>query len=172
MALPFQPSATLAEASACRALSFQPPLPFRFLQLPPPLLLLPALGTGLLLKGGGMGGPWGGGSKPQWCCVFRCAEGGKEIFGPKSKWRQRRQRKFLIGQKPGENFGPITWGWAAPLCEIPSCCCSFMGPWTVTRSSLRMLRRVAALCRPLRPMLLLVSFPRSRSPVVGVLELC
>ena len=32
-----------------------------------------------------------------------------------------------------------------------------------------MLRRVAAFCRPLRPVLLLVSFPRSRSPVVGVL---
>ena len=43
------------------------------------------------------------------------------------------------------------------------------GPWTVTRSSLRMLRRVAAFCRPLRPVLLLVSFPCSRSPVVGVL---
>ena len=27
------------------------------------------------------------------------------------------------------------------------------GPWTVTRSSLRMLRRVAAFCRPLRPVL-------------------
>ena len=59
-----------------------------------------------------------------------------------------------------------------PLCDIPSGCCSFTGPWTVTRSSLRMLRRVAAFCRPLRPMLLLVSFPRSRSPVVGVLGLC
>ena len=46
------------------------------------------------------------------------------------------------------------------------------GPWTVTRSSLRMLPRVAAFCRPLRPVLLLVSFPRSRSPVVGVLGLC
>ena len=34
-----------------------------------------------------------------------------------------------------------------------------------------MLRRVAAFCRPLRP-LQLVSFPRSRSPVVGVLGLC
>ena len=45
------------------------------------------------------------------------------------------------------------------------------GPWTVTRSSLRMLRRVAAFCRPLRPVLLLVSFPRSGSPVVGVLGL-
>ena len=30
----------------------------------------------------------------------------------------------------------------APLCDIPSGCCSFTGPWTVTRSSLRMLRRV------------------------------
>ena len=59
-----------------------------------------------------------------------------------------------------------------PPCDIPSGCCSFTGPLTVTRSSLRMLRRVAAFCRPLRPVLLLVSFPRSRSPVVGVLGLC
>ena len=59
-----------------------------------------------------------------------------------------------------------------PLCDIPSGCCSFTGPRTVTRSSLRMLRRVAAFCRPLRPVLLLVSFPRSRGPVVGVLGLC
>ena len=38
-----------------------------------------------------------------------------------------------------------------------------------------MLRWVAAFCRPLRPLrplLLLVSFPRSRSPVVGVLGWC
>ena len=63
-------------------------------------------------------------------------------------------------------------GFRVPLCDIPSGCCSFTGPWTVTRSSLRMLRRVAAFCRPLRPVLLLVSFPRSRSPVVGVLGLC
>ena len=59
-----------------------------------------------------------------------------------------------------------------PLCDIPSGCCSFTGPWTVTRSSLRMLRRVATFCRPLWPVLLLVSFPLSRSPVVGVLGLC
>ena len=59
-----------------------------------------------------------------------------------------------------------------PPCDIPSGCCSFTGPWTVTRSSLRMLRRVAAFCRPLRPVLLLVSFLRSRSPVVGVMGLC
>ena len=60
----------------------------------------------------------------------------------------------------------------APLCDIPSGCCSFTGPWTVTRCSLRMLRRVATFCRPLCLVLLLVSFPRSRSPVVGVLGLC
>ena len=59
-----------------------------------------------------------------------------------------------------------------PLCDIPSGCCFFTGPWTVPRSALRMLRRVAAFCRPLRPVLPLVSFPRSRSPVVGVLGLC
>ena len=35
-----------------------------------------------------------------------------------------------------------------------------------------MLRRVAAFCRPLRPVLPLVSFPRSQSPVVGVPGLC
>ena len=60
-------------------------------------------------------------------------------------------------------------GGLPPLCDIPSGCCFFMGPWTVTRSSLRMLRRVAAFCRPV---LLLVSFRRSRSPVVGVPGLC
>ena len=59
-----------------------------------------------------------------------------------------------------------------PPCDIPSGCCFFTGPWTATRSSLRMLRRVAAFCRPLRPVLLLVSFPWSRSPVVGVPGLC
>ena len=68
---------------------------------------------------------------------------------------------------PGEGGGSLT-----PLCDIPSGCRFFMGPWTVTRSSLRMLRRVAAFCRPLRPVLPLVSFPRSRSPVVGVPGLC
>ena len=56
---------------------------------------------------------------------------------------------------------PSTRLWVVrnPLCDIPSGCCSFTGPWTVTRSSLRMLRRVAACCRPLRPVLLLVSPP-------------
>ena len=64
------------------------------------------------------------------------------------------------------------WQISDPLCDIPSGCCFFAGPWTVTRSSLRMLRQVAAFCQPLRPVLLLVSFPRLRSPVVGVLGLC
>ena len=71
----------------------------------------------------------------------------------------------------GESFGALEKPQLPPpppLCDIPSGCCSFTGPWTVTRSSLRMLRRVAAFCRPLRPVLLLVSFPCSRSPVVSV----
>ena len=59
-----------------------------------------------------------------------------------------------------------------PLCDIPSGYCFVTGPWTATRSSLRILRRVAAFCRPLLLVLLLVSFPRSRSPVVGVPGLC
>ena len=54
-----------------------------------------------------------------------------------------------------------------PLCDIPSGGCFFTGPWTLTRSPLRMLRWVTAFCRPLRPVLLLVSFPRSRSTVVS-----
>ena len=58
------------------------------------------------------------------------------------------------------------------LCDIPSSCCFFTGPWTVTRSSLHMLRWIAAFCRPVRPVLLLVLLPRSQSPVVGVLGLC
>ena len=74
------------------------------------------------------------------------------------------------GSWDGQGF--LGGGGPAPLCDIPSGRCFFTGPWTVTRSSLRMLRRVAAFCRPLRPVLLLVSFPRSQSPVVGVLGLC
>ena len=58
------------------------------------------------------------------------------------------------------------------LRDIPSGCCFFPGPWTVTCSSLRKLRRVAAFCRLLRPVLLLVLFLRSRSPVAGVPGLC
>ena len=72
------------------------------------------------------------------------------------------------GQADGTRPAPVV----RPPCDIPLGCCVFTGPWTVTRSSLRMLRRVAAFCRPLRPVLLLVSFPRSRSPVVGLPRLC
>ena len=49
-----------------------------------------------------------------------------------------------------------------PLCDIPSGGCFFTRPWAVTRSSLRMLRRGAAFCRPLR-------FLRQRGPEVSVL---
>ena len=59
-----------------------------------------------------------------------------------------------------------------PPCDMTSGCCFLTGPWTVTRSPLRMLRRVAAFCRLLRSVLLLVSLPRLRSPVVGVPGLC
>ena len=67
---------------------------------------------------------------------------------------------------------PPVSGSKAPLRDIPFGCCFFTGPWTVTHSSLRMLRRVTAFCWPLRPVLLLVAFPCSWSPVVGVLGLC
>ena len=80
---------------------------------------------------------------------------------------------WTVGAHPrGWGLPSLSAALTRPLCDIPSGCCFFTGPWTVTRSSLRMLRRVAAFCRPLRPVLLLVSFPRSRSPVVGVLGLC
>ena len=77
----------------------------------------------------------------------------------------------LAEGKSNLNKRPL-WDPPRPLCDIPSGCCSFPGPWTVTCSSLRMLHRVAAFCQPLRPVLLLVLFPRSRSPVVGVPGLC
>ena len=57
---------------------------------------------------------------------------------------------------------------SGPLCDIPSGCCFFTGPWTVTRSSLRLLHRVAVFC-VLQPMFLVVSFPYERSPVFGKL---
>ena len=61
---------------------------------------------------------------------------------------------------PGYHAGPNPKGNPPPLCDIPFGCCFFTGAWTSTHSSLRMLRRVAAFCRPLRPLLVLVSFPR------------
>ena len=78
-----------------------------------------------------------------------------------------------MGNGAGAGQGYIgKGGGGTPVRDIPWGCCFFTGPWTVTRPSLRMLRGVAAFCRPLRPVLLLVSFPRSRSPVVGVPGLC
>ena len=85
--------------------------------------------------------------------------------GPLRRWSQRGSVLRAHVRVRGAPPPPPPW-------DIPSGCCFFTGPWTVTRSSLRMLRRVAAFCRPLRPVLLLVSFPRLRSPVVGVLGLC
>ena len=89
---------------------------------------------------------------------------GKTFSGFSAKIRPLKegQRRLGIGISSSE----------PPPCDIPSRRYFFTGPWTVTRSSLCMLRRVTAFCRPLRPVLLLVSFPRSRSPVVGVLGLC
>ena len=91
------------------------------------------------------------------------------------KWEKRETTGRRKGKRLPGAPGALTHSLQVnppPLCDIPSGCCSFTGPWTVTRSSVRMLRRVTAFCRPLRPVLLLVSFPRSRSPVVGVLGLC
>ena len=91
-------------------------------------------------------------------------------------WRQLAVDGWRLVRPEGRSFEKKKKGSLRtplpPLCDIPSGCCSFTGPWTVARSSLRMLRRVAAFCRPLRPVLPLVSFPRSRSPAVGVLGLC
>ena len=75
-----------------------------------------------------------------------------------------------LGRAGGTDVPPVQGSFkggsspAPPLCDIPLSCCFFTGPWTVTRSSLRILRRVAAFCRPLRLVLLLVLFPCSRSP--------
>ena len=104
-----------------------------------------------------------------------------------NSWKPLRNLLGTSGEPLQRSWNPLGTSWELlaefclrgprgvggnPLCDIPSGCCSFTGPWTVTRSSLRMLRRVATFCRPLRPVLLLVSFPRSRSPIVGVLGLC
>ena len=107
-----------------------------------------------------IGGVWPGGSK----------EGGSQPHPPHPPHILGPEAGRGRGYTPGQRC--IGRGGGSPLCDIPSGCCFFTGPWTVTRSSLRMLRWVAAFCRPLRPLLLLVSFPRSRSPVVGVPGLC
>ena len=107
-------------------------------------------------------------------------QGGGRVSRGWGGWR-RRPSLIAVARPSSPSLTPwwtdpflflLSGGQLAPPCDIPSGCCFFTGPWTVTRSSLRMLRRVAAFCRPLRPVLLLVSFPRSWSPVVGVLGLC
>ena len=111
-------------------------------------------------------GPWG---QSRWPCVERVPEGAE---GPALQRAVALCPAQPAKTEPCERRARNVRAPPPPLCDIPSGCCSFMGPWTVTRSSLRMLRRGAAFCRPLRPVLLLVSFPRSRSPVVGVPGLC
>ena len=126
------------------------------------------------IGGGGGIAKWGGGGLP---CVELGATrpprrgGGVQLphcceYLEGAEWR--------LCWCPWVPFEEISGGVQPPLppFDIPSGHCSFTGPWTVTRPPLRMLRRVAAFCRPLRPVLLLVSFPRSRSPVVGVTGLC
>ena len=99
------------------------------------------------------------------CCDYSddCAAPG----GPKFFYLDGSVAFFKSGESNPTQPNP-----PPPPCDIPSGHCFFTGPWTVTRSSLRMLRMVAAFWRPLRPVLLLVPLPRSRSPVVGVPGLC
>ena len=65
------------------------------------------------------------------------AEGGPKIFKLKSPWHRRPKQNF--GCQPqileGEEGGGPKGGGYTPSCDIPSGCCSFTGPWTVTRSS-------------------------------------
>ena len=89
-------------------------------------------------------------------------------IGTALSWMRRRWKPFVSNHDWLMAPGPSI----RPLCDIPSGCCFFTGPWTVTRSSLCMLCRIAAFCWLLQPVLLLVLFLRSRSPVVGVLGLC
>ena len=117
--------------------------------------------AGPLLCGGGRGG--GGQLSPERRSVSSslCALCGCYSMDP----------SVATGQQSFTNEAGVRV-YGTPLCDTLSACCFFTGPWTVTRSSLRLWRRVAAFCRPLRPVLLLVSFPRSWGPVVGVLGLC
>ena len=78
-----------------------------------------------------------------WACTLGCA------LGVGSFWDSQGLPKHLAPPPPPRNNPrpppPPLCGLALPpLCDIPSGCCSFTGPWTVTRSSLRMLRWVAA----------------------------
>ena len=127
------------------------------------------------VEGGG-----GGAHSPQPRAVPGCP------FAAPQRWNVRsgQQRNVRSGERgtdiplspttphppPPAPFTPIPVGRHPPPPRVTfrRVVAPLRGPWTVTRSSLRMLRRVAAFCRPLRRVLPLVSFPRSRSPVVGV----
>ena len=80
-----------------------------------------------------------------------CSEGGGGRHGCALFTRSGTlpHRRRVNRQKPHHSPQPQ----GTPLCDIPSGCCLFTGPWTVTRTSLRMLRRVAAFCRPLQPVM-------------------
>ena len=108
---------------------------------------------------------------PLWACTVRT----RRVVGCVTLSLSPPRRVGGVHKGPGGG-GWMHWkgggGGSPPCVTFRRGVVSLRGPWTVTRSSLRMLRRVAAFCRPLRPVLLLVSFPRSRSPVVGVPGLC
>ena len=110
---------------------------------------------------------WGMGAASTAADVQACGAGGCQ--GVWGVWRRMGGEGCPWPSLPTPHQRPTV---PPPPCDMPSGCSFFTGPWTITRSSLRMLRRVAAFCRPLRPVLRLVSFPRSQSPVVGVLGLC
>ena len=101
-------------------------------------------------------------------CVDRAP--GDPNLRPRATKAQSRGNKGQNGPRLQYTKGvqPLPLSPPAPLCDIPSGCCFFTGPWTITCSSLRMLRRVAAFCRPLRLVLLLVSFPQCAGAVLDV----
>ena len=65
----------------------------------------------------------------------------QQFFVPNIAVRTFLAKHCLASTYPRDLNGVALQG--TPLCDIPSGCCFFTGPWTVTRSSLRMLRRVA-----------------------------
>ena len=75
---------------------------------------------------------------------------------------KRRRVKQMGWAAYERGVGCLGGGGGPAPCDFPLGCYFFTGPWTVTPSSLRVLRRVAAFCRPLRPVFLMVSFPRWR----------
>ena len=115
---------------------------------------------------------------PDVLIIWKCVSWGK-TFSKKKYFRPGRSAarvQATAGPQGGRHGRPVSqpppFRRASPPCDMPSGCCFLTGPWTVTRSSLRTLRWVAVFCRQLQPVLLPVSCPRSRRPVVGVPGLC